>query len=111
MEFFKRLFGGGTTSPSSGKKGAPGDRGIYFFVQPDGCEEVIRVRIDPINDLSESDDGKTYHVRKLASGVKCFKRVEMEFAFNANKQLVEKDVKGGTLVDEAAWIAWTSTQA
>lgn len=108
MNIFKRLFGSTGSTASSGTKGAPGDRGIYFYVQPDGCEEVIRVRIDPMNDLSESDDGKTYHVRKLARGVKCFKGVELEFAFNANKQVIEKDVKGGKLVDEAAWIAWSN---
>lgn len=106
MGIFKRLFGGG--SSAGGTKGAAGDRGLYFFVKPEGCEEVIRVRIDPMNDLSESDDGKSFYVRKVASGVKCFKKVEMEFAFNGGKQLVEKDIKGGTLVEESDWIAWTN---
>lgn len=112
MAFLKRLFGGsGGASPQKGTHGAAGDRGLYFFVKAFGCDEVYRVRIDPMNDLSQNDNEKGYFVRKVASGVKCFKRVELEFSFNGNKQLVDTRVQGGEVVTEADWLAWQEKTA
>lgn len=110
MGFFKKLFGGGSSNKSSGSRGFGNDRGIYFFVKPTGCDEIVRVRVDPMNDLSESDDGGTFYVRKGAVGQKCFKPAELELTFNASKQVVEQRVTGGDLVDEAAWQAWIDAQ-
>lgn len=104
MGFLKKLFGGG----GGGQTGDP--KGIYFYVQPNGCEEVVRVRIDRNNDLSLTDDGTTYWVRKLVRGVKCRQMVEMELHFNEARQLIENHVKDGVLVDEAAYQAWVAEQ-
>ncbi|MFN8531427.1 MAG: hypothetical protein U0670_22715 [Anaerolineae bacterium] len=109
MAFLKKLFG--SSDKSKGTRGASGDRGLYFFVKPFGCDEIIRVRIDPMNDLSQSEDGKSFYVRKVASGVKCFKRVEMEFNFNGGKQLVDTRIQGGELVTEADWLVWVGAQS
>ena len=51
MDFLKRLFGGGG---ASGEDSA----GLYYYVKPKGCDEVVRVRINRNNDLSLDDDGK-----------------------------------------------------
>jgi hypothetical protein len=107
MGFFKKLFGGAGSKAASGSRGFGDDRGMYFYVQPKGCDEVIRVRVDPMNDMSESDDGSSFFVRKGAVGMKCFNKAEIELTFNASKQLVDSHVTGGALVDEAAWQAWT----
>ncbi len=108
MGFFKKLFGGGGSSKSSGSRGFGDDRGVYFFVQPTGCDEVIRVRVDPMNDLSESDEGGTFFVRKGVVGQKCFKPVNLELTFSAAKQLVATKIEGGVMIDEAAWKAWSA---
>jgi hypothetical protein len=103
MNFFKNLFSGGGT-PSQG------DGGIYIHVQPRGCEEVIRVRLDPRNDLTAEDGG--YWVRKIARGnYRCFNPVEMMLRFDANRQLVEDTITGGTLVDQAVFDAWEAELA
>ena len=111
MEFLKRLLGGGGGSGSSGGAVA-GDRvGLYYYVRPNGCEEVVRVRVDRNNDLSLADDGKGYWVRKGVRGVKCRQNVEMELYFDANRRLTNSELKGGVLVDEAAYDAWIAQQA
>ncbi len=108
MGFFKKLFGGTGGKPAGS---VSGDRdGMYFYVRPRGCEEVIRVRVNRNNDLSQSDEGDSYFVRKLARGEKCFQSVEMELYFDKNRMLVDSQVKGGELVDAAAYDAWIASQ-
>jgi outer membrane protein assembly factor BamE (lipoprotein component of BamABCDE complex) len=98
MNFLKKLFSGGGG-------GATEDRGRYFYVQPKMCPEVVRVRVDPMNDLSQADDGDGYYVRKMASGHRCPFQAELEIYFDKNRRVVNTDVTNGKLVDEAAWLA------
>ncbi len=101
MDFIKRLFGGG------GGSGATSDgSGLYFYVRPRGCEEVVRVRIDRNNDLSLSDSGDGYWVHKYVRGTTCFQQVEIDFYFTMNRQLSNSEVQGGALVTEADFQAW-----
>ncbi|MEM6280730.1 MAG: hypothetical protein AAF787_00940 [Chloroflexota bacterium] len=105
MNFLKNLFGGG-----NGASDANNDRGIYVYVRPRGCEEVIRVRLDPANDLSNADGG--YFVRKIARGNhRCFDPVEMSLYFDNNRKLVENDITGGELVEKADFEAWEAKLA
>lgn len=108
MEILKKLFGGGG---SSGGSGPAGDRvGLYYYVRPNGCEEVVRVRVDRNNDLSLTDDNKGYWVRKGVRGVKCRQNVELELFYDSNRRLVNSELEGGVLVDEAAYDAWVAQQ-
>lgn len=100
MDFLKKLFGGGAT----------GDVGIYFYVKPHGCDEVVRVRINRNNDLSLADDGKTYQVHKMVMGTTCFQRVELDLYFGSNRQLKNSEISGGDLVKEADYNAWIESQ-
>lgn len=108
MEILKKLFGGGG---SGGSGGPAGDRvGLYYYVRPNGCEEVVRVRVDRNNDLSLADDNKSYWVRKGVRGVKCRQNVELELYYDSNRRLVDSQLQGGVLVDEAAYDAWVAQQ-
>lgn len=105
MELLKRLFGGG------GNTGATGDpNGMYFYVRPRGCEEVVRVRVDRNNDLSLTDSGDSYWVHKYVRGTTCFQQVELDLYFNMNRQLANSDAQGGALVTEAEYQAWLDKQ-
>ncbi len=106
MNILKNLFGGG-----SGGNNAD-DGGIYFYVRPRGCEEVVKVRIDPRNDLSQADDGSGYFVRKLARGTTypCFREIEMMLHFDSNRNLTETEVQRGEMVDEEAYTTWLAAQ-
>ena len=92
MGFFKKLFGGGTSSLSSD---------FYTFnVRCERCGETIEGRINLSNDLSLDDEGG-YRVRKVLMGSNlCFQQIEVELKFDAARNLQEKQVNGGKFVDE-----------
>lgn len=96
MQFLKSLLGGGSRSD---------DRGIYFYVQPKACQEILRIRVDPMNDLSRSDEGNGYWVRKVASGYRCPFQAEVEIYFDKNKRMISSEVTNGKLVSEEDWRA------
>lgn len=103
MDFLKKLFGGG----GSDNDGA--DRtGLYFYVRPKGCQEVIRVRIDANNDLSLADDNSTYYVRKVVRGTtyKCTREAELELFFDAGRRLSNTQVTSGDLVAKDDYEEW-----
>lgn len=103
MDFLKKLFGGGGGMNS-------GDRGIYFYVQPKMCQEIIQVRVDPMNELSRMDDGDGFYVRKLVSGHRCPFQTELEIFFNKNRNVSNTQITNGTIVEEAQWQAQQPSQ-
>jgi len=104
MDFLKKIFGGG------GEGGSSDSSGMYFYVRPKGCDEVIRVRVDRNNDLSDDDAGG-YWVRKLVRGTsyKCM-QVELQLFFDAQRSLRNSEVSGGALVSEKEYAAWAAGQ-
>lgn len=105
MDFLRKLLGGGG-SPRSG------DVGLYFYIRPRGCQEVVRVRIDPNNDLSLEDDNSTYFVRKTVRGTtyKCTRSAELYISFGADRRIREIEVLDGEQVSEAEYNAWIAAQ-
>jgi len=97
--FFARFFGGGPGG------GAPGDIGLYYYVRCIKCNEVIKVRVNPNNDLSARDDGSGYFSRKMIVGQRCYNRIEAEFEFGGNRRFKTAEISGGTLVDKKAFLA------
>ena len=93
--------------PSPG--GTHGDVGLYYYVRCQRCGEVIRVRINPMNDLSHSDDDKTRFARKTIVGQQCYNRIEAEFRYDANRKLLGTEITGGELVSESDYKAYTES--
>jgi uncharacterized C2H2 Zn-finger protein len=86
------------------------DRNYWFFVKCDHCGEIIRARIDMHNHLSlqygEGKDGNTYYCRKVVIGSKrCYRPIEVEFTFDANRRLQNRQIKGGVFVTEDEYLA------
>lgn len=98
MEFFKKLFSGG----------GPKQRGQFYYVKPTGCTEIVRIRVDTMNELSQNDDNNGYFVRKSARGTdyKCTRTAELLLEYNSDKRLTNTEIMGGTLVTEAEYEAW-----
>lgn len=90
---------------SGGPRLSGDDIGLYHYVRCKRCGEVIRVRINPMNDLSADDQNKNRFVHKVIVGQRCYNRIEADFTYNTNRQLIDSSVSGGTLVDEAAYQA------
>ena len=100
MGFFKKL--GGLFS-SSGK---PDDMVMWVSVKCQRCGEIISTRIDLRNELSvefEGDGPPTYFCRKEVMGDKglCFQRIQIELTFDAKRNLIQREISGGSFVDKA----------
>ncbi len=93
MGFLKNLFGGGASAQ-------PEKRYYIFQVKCNRCGEIIEGRVDLDNDLSLSDEGDSYLVRKgLIGNNRCFQRIEVEMKFTPERKLIEKEAHGGTFVE------------
>ncbi len=102
--FLRKLFGG------SSARGSDKD-GMYFYVRGQRSGEVIQLRLHRYNDLSQSDDQKTFHVRKVAVGQRNFERIEVEFIFDKNRNFLTAEVTGGELVEREDYEAFLAAQA
>jgi hypothetical protein len=97
MNFLKKLFSGGG--------GQSGDRGMYFYVQPKACKTIVKVRVDPLNELSRTEDAKGFFVRKLVSGHRCPFQAEVVITFNSSRKVTNTDVTNGTLSSKEDFLA------
>ena len=102
MKFFRELARMLSGTPSNA---AQSDIGMYYYVKARRSGEVIRIRINPNNDLSLNDEDNGYFVQKVAVGTRSFERVELEISYDENRKVVNAEVQGGTLVDQAAYDA------
>ncbi len=92
MGFLKNLFSGGSAKPEK--------RYYIFKVKCKRCGEIIEGRVDLDNDLSLSDEGNSYLVRKGLMGAnRCFQQIEVEMQFTSDRKLIEQQAAGGTFVE------------
>ena len=78
--------------------------GIYFYVKCDRCGEVIQVRLNRNNDLSaeygeNGESGDVLQAHKVIVGQRCYNRIDADFIFDRNRNLLQKNVTGGKFVD------------
>lgn len=98
MDIFKRLGRLFSGQP-------PQQPGYWIYVQTHRCKEKIATRINLNADLSLQDDD-SYYVRKLLTGTsRCFEQVEVELFFDAQRNLVEQKISGGTFITAEAYEA------
>ena len=93
MSFLKNLFG----RPKKYEKNY-----YVFQVKCKRCGEIIEGRVDLDNDLSIEYEGNNnvYFGRKVLLGNnKCFQQIEVEMKFTADRELIEKEIKGGMFVE------------
>jgi len=93
MSFLKNLFSG----PKKHEKNY-----YVFQVKCKRCGEIIEGRVDLDNDLSieYEGDNKVYFGRKVLMGSShCFQQIEVEMKFTADRELIEKEIKGGAFVE------------
>lgn len=85
------------------------DRYITLYIKPKACGEVLKVRVDSMNELSQQDDG-TYYVRKLARGERCPFVVELELVFSPKRALLKKTIQNGEETTREAYEAFISSK-
>ncbi len=87
----------------SGSSLTSGDVGLYYYVRCNRCGEVVRVRINPLNDLSIDDTGKGLWANKVIVGQRCYNRIEATFNYDTNRKLLSSQATGGTFVDKQTY--------
>ena len=101
-----------------GSRGAV-DRGLYWYVRCNRCQDVVRVRINMSSEVSEISDepeddpdvsrpdnpAARYIVTKGVVDSKCFRKMQLTILFDGRRRELESAVEGGEVVDEAAWEA------
>jgi hypothetical protein len=99
MDFLKRI---GRMFAATGDKEAP----VYWIqVRCGRCGEVLKARVNLRNDLSvEYDEGggkAAYFTRKVIIGeARCYQPVEVRLTFDERRQLVDREISGGTFVED-----------
>ncbi len=94
MDFLKKLF----TPPARSPK-----RYYTFTVKCRKCGETIEGRVDLDNDLSieYESGGDIFYARKMLMGSnRCFQRIEANFKFDANRQLIDREITGGEFLSQ-----------
>jgi hypothetical protein len=113
MDALKSMLGLG------GGAGSAADRGLYRYVRCNRCKDVVRVRINMANEVSELSDqpeedgaisapanpAARYSVTKGIVDSKCFRPMRLTILFDGRRREIESTVEGGEVVDEAAWEA------
>lgn len=86
--------------------GGKGDEGLYYYVRlynvpdrPTPKDEIVKIRINPMNDISQDDEGNHF-VRKVIVGNVDFRRGELLLYFDQGRKLTGHEVTGGALVSE-----------
>ena len=119
MDALKSMLGLGGGGASSSP-----DRGLYWYVRCNRCKDVVRVRINMANEVSELGDGTEeedgsivamnpdarYVVVKGVVDSKCYRSMRLTVLFDGRKHELESSVEGGEVVDRAAWEASQATK-
>ncbi|MBC8099970.1 MAG: hypothetical protein H7Y11_11055 [Armatimonadetes bacterium] len=106
MSFLRRLFGGGgTASQPAGDKD-----GLYFYVRPKRCDEIVVVRVNSMNDPSQTDDGNGYFIRKVVRATRCPFEAELLISFDNNRRITDISVQNGENVTVDVYQAWLAAR-
>jgi hypothetical protein len=97
LNFLKRIFGGG---------GGISERALYIYVRPKMCKEVVRVRIDLLNQLSRTEDESGYFVRKEARGTRCPFAAEIHLTFDSSYRVTTQEIVNGEFVTQQEYEAF-----
>lgn len=89
------------------------DRNLWFFVRCNVCKEIIKGRIDLINNLSlhseENNDQGAYYCRKVMIGSKgCYRPIEVEYFFDVNRKVIDRRITGGDFATEQDYLQQSS---
>lgn len=87
------------------------DRNYWFYVQCNFCKEILKGRVDLYNHLSikygEGGNKTNYFCRKLMIGSnRCYRPIEIEFTFDSNRKLIDRQINGGIFMTEGEYQAF-----
>ena len=86
------------------------DVGLYYYIKSSKTGAVVRVRINPMNDLTQRDEENGYFTNKVIHGTRGYDPIEATFYFNQDRKLTNTEIKGGTMVDKPVFDAYQASQ-
>jgi hypothetical protein len=98
--------GAGGAPPADGA----GRNAFWVYVRCNACGEPIRVRVSLQNDLSAefdegSDDPTGFVVHKEVVGQRCFRRIQVDMTFDAQRRVTDQQIRGGTFLTKEEYDA------
>lgn len=92
LDSIKSIFSGG---------GNPGQQAeLWIYVRCRRCGEVIKTRLDLINNLTPGDEGGYMAHKTLVGSRLCFQRIEATLIFDDNRRLIDQSAVGGEFITE-----------
>lgn len=103
MGFFKKMASFLSATPTDMNT-------MRLYVRCDKCGEALKTRLHLRHDLSpiydEGRQGVSYFVRKTLVGSKrCFQPIKVELTFDANRQMIAREITGGHFITEEEYEA------
>jgi lysyl-tRNA synthetase class I len=100
MSMLKRIL-----NAVSGGSGTGGPKLYPIQVKCKRCGEILTATVNLANDLSVEYDSsgspESYTCRKIVQGSgRCFQTIEIVLEFDSHRTLKEKEITGGTFVEE-----------
>lgn len=80
---------------------------VSVYVRCARCGSIVRVRVRTSSDVSRDDDGGLF-VRKTATDVRCYSRMEIDLKFDDAYRVIERSVLGGEWSTREQWMAQQS---
>jgi hypothetical protein len=102
LKRFKEIFTGTASGKSSRNT-------LSIYVLTRRCNEPVQAEINLLNELSPADEvDSAFFVRKVVHGSgkhRCFAQAEVLLWFDANRQLLRHEVKGGRWLTKDEYLA------
>jgi len=89
LDGLKSLFSG-----SGGQR----DEGYWIYVRCNRCGEVIKTRLDLLNNLTPRDEGGYIARKTLVGSQLCFERIEVTLFFDEQRKLLDQEIGGGEFI-------------
>ena len=115
MGFLSKLRKTSSGSEPSKKAGAAQSVGdpnkvLVFYFRCSKCGAPVRVRVDRRSDLNPEEGPGYYVVRKDVMDSKCFQMMKAEIWMDSSYNVVQADVRGGSLITEEEFNAAKAPQ-
>ena len=85
---------------------------LWLYVRCEACGEVIASRINLANDPTPTYEGgdRAFYLHKTLIGSRrgCYRPIEVDLTFDANRRLTSREVRGGTFVTREEFLAQDS---
>jgi len=94
LDSLKSLLGGHSKSDETGH---------WIYVRCGRCGEVIKTRLDLLNNLTQHDEGGYIARKTMVGNQLCFQRIEVTLIFDERRRLAEQTAVGGDIITAEAF--------